>query len=201
VDNIVICAYDIIPDNLRFRIESDNELGIRDLHSRTSGTRMIVTLRNIRTEIKDLAFYFKRKTFPAVTENGRVTLTIGKEGAHLTLIFQIIHHENETAPRFGHGEAHFDISNLVIDFDKKSLHHDKLVPLLTGMFKKRIQRQIENSVETSLQKLMNTWGERLTQVLMTLNRPLLRPGMDTVRKTIQATPVAQVFERRQEKLE
>jgi hypothetical protein len=201
LDNIVICAYDILPDNLRFRVEADSEIGLRELTSKGSGTRLIVTLRNIRTEVKDIQFYFKRKTFPSVSEQGRVTLRIGKEGAHLTIIFQIVQLQNETVPRFSHGEAHFDITNMDIEFDKSTLKHDKLVPLMTSLFKKRVQRQIETNVESNLEKLMNTWGERITQAFVSVNRPLLRPGLDHARQVIQSSPVGQIYEKRQEKLE
>jgi hypothetical protein len=201
LDNIVICAYDILPDNLRFRVEADSEIGLRELTSKGSGTRLIVTLRNIRTEVKDIQFYFKRKTFPSVSEQGRVTLRIGKEGAHLTIIFQIVQLQNETVPRFSHGEAHFDITNMDIEFDKSTLKHDKLVPLMTSLFKKRVQRQIETNVESNLEKLMNTWGERITQAFVSVNRPLLRPGLDHARQAIHSSPVGQIYEKRQEKLE
>jgi len=201
IDNIVICAYDIVPDNLRFRVEVDTEVGIRDIQTKGSGVRLIVTLRNIRTEVKDIEFYFKKKTFPSVTEQGRVTLRIDKEGAHLTLIFQIVYQDNQSAPRFSNGEAHFDITSMAIEFDKSTLKHDKLVPLMTSMLKRRIQRQIEINVETKLNKLMNTWMDRLTEVFLTINRPLLPPGLDVARKAIRSTPMAQAFERRQQKLE
>jgi hypothetical protein len=35
VDNIVLCGYDILPENIRFHLESDSELSIRDIETKT----------------------------------------------------------------------------------------------------------------------------------------------------------------------
>jgi hypothetical protein len=61
VDNIVLCGYDVLPDNVRFQIESDSEVSIRDIETKKSHTRLIITLSKIRTELKNLDFYYEKK--------------------------------------------------------------------------------------------------------------------------------------------
>jgi len=61
VDNIVLCGYDIFPDNIKFHIERETELSIRDIESRGSFTRLVVHLDKLRTEVRNIEFYFKKK--------------------------------------------------------------------------------------------------------------------------------------------
>jgi len=200
VDNIVLCGYDVIPENVRFQIESDTEISIRDIETKSSYTTLIITLQHIRTELKNLEFYYKRKTFPELTDSGRVTVCLGGNGATLTIIFRVEQNPTDKHPNLTHGEAHFHIHKLDIEFDKGSLSHSILIPMITNMFKKKIQSQIETEVEAKLGQFVQSIGDQLTEALVTINRPLLT-GFDTVRGLIKETEVRQVYERRREKLE
>jgi len=135
VDNIVLCGYDVLPDNVRFQIESDSEVSIRDIETKTSNTRLVITLSKIRTELKNLDFFYEKKTVPTLTEGGRVTLRLGGDGATLSFIFEVQQNKEDKVPRLVEGEVHFNIHQLDIEFDKESLKYDVLVPIVTTMFK------------------------------------------------------------------
>jgi len=200
VDNIVVCGYDVLPDNIRFQIEGDSEVSIRDIETKSSNTRLIITLKNIRTELKNLTFFYLKKTFPSITESGCATLRLSGDGATLTLIFQVLQNPEDKVPRLGEGEVYFDIHQLEILYEKGSLKHDILVPLVTNMFKQQIQLEIEREVERSILKFMKPIGEKLMNTLGEINRPVLK-GVSKVRGVIKGTEVGQVYERRREKLE
>jgi len=199
VDNIILCGYDVIPDNVRFQIESDSEVSLRDIETK-SNTKMIITLKEIRTELKNLEFYYKKKTFPEMVEQGRVTIRLTGDGATLKVIFRVNQGPEDKVPQLGDGEAHFHIHNLDIEFDKDSLKHNILFPMLTNMMKNQIQRQIENEVELNLKKLVKTIGDQLTATMVQVNRPFM-VGFDKVRGLMKESDIVHVNEQRKAKLE
>jgi len=200
VDNIVVCGYDVLPDNVRFQIESDSEVSIRDIETKKSNTRLIITLNQIRTELKNLDFFYEKKTTPTLTEGGRVTLRLGGDGATLSFIFEIEQNPEDKVPRLAEGEVHFNIHQLDIEYDKESLKHDVLVPMVTAVFKQQIQTEIEREIEKSFKKLMKPIGEQLMGALSKVNRPILS-GVNKVRDVVKGSQVGQVYEKRREKLE
>jgi len=106
----------------------------------------------------------------------------------------------DKVPQLGDGEAHFHIHNLDIEFDKDSLKHNILFPMLTNMMKNQIQRQIENEVELNLKKLVKTIGDQLTATMVQVNRPFM-VGFDKVRGLMKESDIVHVNEQRKAKLE
>jgi hypothetical protein len=200
VDDIVLCAYDIVPENVRFEIESSADFSVRDIETKQADTKLVVRLKNIRTELKDLEFYFKRLTFPEMSEHGRVSVKLGGEGAAAVMTFRVYQDINDAFPRFVDGRADFSISKLDIVFDKTTLKHNVLVPMVMSMMKSQIKKQIEVEVEKNLSKLLNSVGDKLTDALAQINRPLLG-SIGTIRTAMKGTGMSQVYERRREKLE
>jgi len=201
VDNIVLCGYDIIPEKIRFQLESTSEFDVRQISPKFSETRLLIVLREIKSEVKDMEFYFKHKKFPEISDHGRVTVRMaGEEGATLRLTFRVEHNSENAYPNFSNGAATFHISKLEIIFDKHSLKHKVLIPLMTKLVKARVQQQLELAVEENINKFIHSIGARLTETLVKINRPLLE-GLGTVRKVIKTSPVAQAYEKRREVLE
>jgi len=161
---------------------------------------MIITLKEIRTELKNMDFFYHKKTFPEMTEQGRVTLRLTGDGATLKMIFQVKQGPEDKVPKLGEGEVHFQIHTMDIEFDKESLKHDILVPMLTGMMKNQIQIKIEHEVESSLKNLVKTIGDKLTASMVQINRPFMT-GIDKVRGMIKETEVMQVNDKRKAILE
>jgi hypothetical protein len=61
-DNITLCGYDVIPENIHFHLESDTDLSLKDIDS-SSKTHLVIRLDKFRTELKDMKFYYKKKNF------------------------------------------------------------------------------------------------------------------------------------------
>jgi len=199
LDNIVLCGYDAVPEKVRVQIETDSELNVRDIEVKKSYTRLVLTLKEIKTELKDMDFYYKRKSFPEMTENGKFTLRLGGDGASLVIDFNI-EQSSGKAPVLTDGKATFNIHQMDIIYDKSSLTHALITPMITSMLKKSIQKNIEITVENTLQKLIDNIGNRLTEALAEVNRPLTS-RLDFVKQTIMGTEIGQTFEKRREKLE
>jgi len=201
VDNIVLCGYDILPDHIRVQLESDNDISIRDIETKYSYTKLIVTLGQIRTELKDLDFYYKKKTFPEMVDSGRMSIRLsGPRGATLKLTFRVEQSPTDKLPRFQEGSSSFVIEKFDLTFDKSTIHHDVLLPMISQLFKAQIKNLIENEVESSLNNLIGSLGDQLSQALSTVNRPLVS-GLEQLRKVGKSNEFSQTYEKRQQKLE
>jgi len=201
VDNIVLCGYDVLPDHFRVQLESDSDISIRDIETKHSYTKLIITLGQIRTELKDLEFYYKKKTFPEISDSGRVTLRVGgTHGATLKLTFRVEQTKSDKLPKFKEGSASFDIEKFDMTFNKSTISHDVLLPIFSQLFKAQIQHQIETEVENSFEMLFEKLGDQLTEALSSVNRPLVS-GLEQIRKIGKNNPFGQTYEQRQQKLE
>jgi len=200
LDNVTLCGFDIIPENIHFSLESDSSISLKDLESAGSHTRLLIRLDKFRTELKDMKFYYKKKTFPELMDSGVVTFRIGGEqGARLNLVFTIDQKLGEV-PVLADGYADFHIRQMEIDFDKSTLTHDVLVPMLTSMFKLQIKTHLEKLVENALGGVVHKLSDQLTQTLSAINRPI-HGGIEKAMEAMKASELAQVYNNRREKLE
>jgi hypothetical protein len=199
LDNIVLCGYDIIPENIHLHLESDTDLSLKDIESKGSYTHLVIRLDKFRTELKDMKFFYKKKSFPELMDSGLVTFRIAGDGATLQMVFTVEQNAGEN-PRLREGYADFQIHNMEIEFDKSTLTHKVLMPMMTGWAKHNIQRQIEALVVNSLTGVVQKLSENLTQTLSQVNRPFLG-GLESAREAMKASELAQVYIRRREKLE
>jgi len=61
LDKIVLCSYDIIPENIRFHLETSSEFSLQDIEVKGTHTFLVIQLNQMLTELKDVEFYFKKK--------------------------------------------------------------------------------------------------------------------------------------------
>jgi len=199
LDNISLCGYDIIPENIHFHLESDSLFSFKDIETKGSYSHLVITLDKFRTELKNMTFFYKKKTFPVLMDSGVVTFRIGGDGARLKLVFTVIQRSGEF-PRLVEGYADFHIRQMDIDFDKSTLTHDVLLPMMTNMWKLQIQTQIERAVEKNLTSVVQKLSDQLTQTLSEVNRPFLWSGLETAKQAMKQSEIGQVYAHRREKL-
>jgi hypothetical protein len=199
LDNLVLCSYDIIPENIRFHLETDSEFSVQDIQGSTH-TFLVIELNKLRTELKDVQFYYKKKTFPELEDKGRVTFRIKGQGAKLSLTYNVEQGPEDKVPKIMKGKADFDISDLDIEFDTSTIQHTVLVPMLTKIFKLQIKLQIEKEVEKNLDGFMSKLGDMMMNSITQTNKPFLG-GLEAAKKAIKTSELGQVFQKRREKLE
>jgi hypothetical protein len=201
LDNIVICSYDIIPENVRFHLETDSEVSLRELEHRSTSTHLVIHLDRLLTELKDVEFYYKKKGFPPIEEGpARVTFREKGKGARLTLVYDVVQGPEDAVPRIIEGYATFHISDMEISFDTSTLKHPVMVPMLTKMLKTFIKRQVEKQVEKNLKGFISKLGVLMTKAMEKANKPFMS-GIEAAKRAIKSSQVAQVYEKRREKLE
>jgi len=202
VDNIVLCTYDLVPENIKFHLESHSNLSTRDIEVTRNATLLYIELDRILMELKDMTFYFHKKTTPQFTEHGSVTFRFKGLGAHLLIGFKLSQNSESNSPVLSEGFSRFSIREMDLKFDKSKLKHDLLVPTITKLFKKRIQRQIEDAVEKSLTNFINQLGDKIGAAIqggMSVGIPEI-PGLETAKVILKSSDMAQANEKRKEKL-
>jgi hypothetical protein len=200
LDKIVLCSYDIIPENIRFHLETDSEISLRDIELKETQTYLVIELNRLLTELKNVEFFYKKKTFPELEDSGLVTFRERGEGSRLAITYNVVQGPEDKLPRIVEGKASFDISNLEIEFDIATLRHPVLVPMLTKIFKLQIKQQIEYQVEKNLKVWMMKLGDMITNSIAQTNRPFVS-GFEAARKAVKSSPLGQLYEKRREKLE
>jgi len=200
LDKIVLCSYDIIPENIRFHLESDSEISFADIELKDTTTHLVIDLNRLLTELKDVEFFYKKKTFPELEDSGRVTFRVKGAGARLKLVYNVVQKPEDKIPRIMEGHAYFDISDLDIVFDTTTLKHPVLVPMLTKMFKIQIKQQIEYQVEKNLTGWMSKLGDMIANSISQTNRPFVS-GFEAARKVVKSSELAKIYQQRREKLE
>jgi hypothetical protein len=200
LDKVVLCSYDIIPQNIKFHLQADSEISLPDIETKGTRTHLVIKLEKLLTELKDMEFYYRKKTFPELEDHGRVTFRIKGNGAKLTFTYKLLQGPQDAVPKISQGYASFDIAEMEIDFDKSTLKHPLMVPMLTQLFKTQIRMEIERQVEQNLTRFMDQLGERLTTSLKEMNRPF-HYGLEAAKKAVKSSQLAQVYEKRREKLE
>jgi len=209
LDNIILCSHEIIPENIIIRLETEAELSVRDIESKGSRTFFIIELNKILTEFKDIKFWYRKKTLPALEDSGLVTFRIKGEGARLSLCYNIAQGKLEKIPQapeltasysLSEGYATFDIYDMDIEFDTSTIRHTYLLPMLTKIFKVQMKRQIEDAVENNLSGFLAQLGEVMMKTISEVNRPFLT-GMDLAKKAVQSSQFARLYEKRTETIE
>jgi mRNA-degrading endonuclease YafQ of YafQ-DinJ toxin-antitoxin module len=197
-ENIVFSGYDIVPENVRAHMESDSHFSFKELDTQKSESKLVLELRNIRTEVKNIHFYFKRKKFPVMSDSGNVTLRVRGEGANLTIILYIVHNPGEQVATFHHASIDLDIRKLDIEFDKSTIKHDQLLPIMTTLFKQKIKHKIEHAVEKNLEPVLNSLGKKLTE---SLKESEFQTKLELVTDTLKEADTHKVLQLRHEKLD
>jgi len=200
LDNLVLCSYDIIPENIKFQLQTDTQVSMRDIEVQGTHTHMVIELDRLLTEIKDIEFFYRKKSFPGFEDHGKATFRITGKGAKLVFTYNLLQRAEDKTPRISEGKASFDISEMSIDFDKSTLRHPTMVPMLTQLWKTQIRHQIEREVESNLTGFIHKLGDILTTSMEQINKPFLT-GLDLARNAVKSSQLAQVYEKRREKLE
>lgn len=112
----------------------------------------ILTLGQIQADMRDVAFYFKKKSgFPKLSDSGLADVLLGGEG--LTVTAHVVSADKDRSSVFKVKNVHVKVGTL--KFSIRDSKHDMLYktlrPLATGLVKKQLQKAIADAVTTGLE--------------------------------------------------
>ena len=110
-----------------------------------------MTLGQIQSDMKDVAFYFRKKTgLPKLSDSGLADVLLGGSGLTVTAH---IRSTNDPSRVFHVKGVHVKVDTLKFSIrdSKHDLLYKTLRPLATGLVKKQLQKAIEGAVRTGLE--------------------------------------------------
>ncbi|KAK7458027.1 hypothetical protein VKT23_009935 [Stygiomarasmius scandens] len=125
----------------------------------------ILTLGQIQADMRDVAFYFRRKSgIPKLKDSGIADVVVGGEGMTAT-----VHLTNTSDPStlFAIKSVNVKVDNLKFSIrdSKHDLLYKTLKPLATGLVKRQIQKAVGDGLRSSLEWV----GEELVTVRERMN--------------------------------
>jgi len=157
-DDVVFSAPDLVPDQVHIRMASEGDFDVKNLQTDNFKTFIRVSAEGIKTTLKDIQFWFRRKSFPRTEDTGYATLDITGDGIKLDLIISV-----------SQGENPFQVRRVNVSIDGMKLHvadtrHDWLYNTITTLFGGVIKTRIEHEIQSGLQygaDIINTQLNRI----------------------------------------
>ncbi|KIK67849.1 hypothetical protein GYMLUDRAFT_36633 [Collybiopsis luxurians FD-317 M1] len=172
LENLTLSAQNLFPNLVEaevrnfVRFGSGTATGKKDAKKSTTHNHTLhLHMSHIQTDMRDVAFYFRRKSgLPKLKDSGLADVLIGGDGLSAT-----IHLVSSSDPT-----TLFDIETINVKVDtlkfairdsKHDLLYKTLRPLATGLIKKQIQKAVADGLRTGLEWL----GEELIAVRDRMN--------------------------------
>jgi hypothetical protein len=155
LDNIIFSTDDILPDHVRIEVKQKTHLD-RVTSSSQNYTRILFTLDNVRTHMRNVRFWYRRNTMPKMTDEGFADVFLTRNGARIRLAL---------IANFSAAEP-FTVQGVRVTLDrfKIKVHeskHDWLYNAVTTLFRGRLKREIELRSEESIRTAFGRMNQQL----------------------------------------
>lgn len=147
VENVILATSDILPDNVKIDVRSKTLLN-RPGMTGAANTLVRLSLDNVLVNLKDVRFWYRKKTFPKMTDEGFVDVFITGSGIRVCLDLMA------DFAQASQGSI-FTVQNVKVNTDrvKIKIHeskHDFLYSVVLALFKGRVRREIQLKAEDSI---------------------------------------------------
>lgn len=167
LDGIILAANDIAPDRVRIKYDNDMEFDFRSLSlADTRRSDLTIHLEGMRTRLDNVRFWYQRKSFPKISDEGVANISL--EGDGLDLKFRV-----RVAPSM----PYFHVSKVDCDIDRMKIRileakHSALDKIVTSVFSGAIRKRVEVAIEERLavtlqrvEEVMNRLAAQTGQVV------------------------------------
>jgi hypothetical protein len=150
IDNLAFSVGDLLPDQMHMHVDADSDIDVQHLSTQRLVTRMVLSARGIRTVMKDIHFWFNRKSFPRTEDEGFATVEMaGDRGA--SVLIQLTFSPERNFPFDVHA-VRFNIDDLNIKISET--RHDWLYNMFTSLYKNTIKERVEQEVQLRLRSII-----------------------------------------------
>lgn len=183
VEDVVLSSGNFLPNLMEIKLKNSIVLGLRRELSSSSGHSMTLNFHQIQCNIRDVPFYFKKKSgFPKVSDCGVANVLIGGNGVSLKIKLDLDQYSSKRTiiPRM----VRCNVENLVVNIEhsQRDTFYRMFNSALTGLLK----RQIEKNVTGYIQELLEKVDEFVTKLKNAVvdNSQYLEAGKST---SVQST--------------
>ncbi|ORX99371.1 hypothetical protein K493DRAFT_299405 [Basidiobolus meristosporus CBS 931.73] len=162
LDNIVLKCSNIAPDYIHLR--TDTLVDTNPETKQNFHNNVYIKFANIQVEAKNMAFYYKKKTFPKMTDVGYIDLTMPDDGITMDMTLN-----TTPAPDPVTGRNHvYEVKQVGTSAKdlKLKIHnskHDVLYKLLSPIINSKVRKIIEEQVPIKVHETMMKIEEQLVK--------------------------------------
>ncbi|KAI0765239.1 hypothetical protein C8Q74DRAFT_1039176 [Fomes fomentarius] len=152
IENLALSGRNLFPNVVSMEAHNFVKFSPYDAIKDENHHEFILTLGQIQADMRDVAFYFKKKSgFPRLSDSGLADVLLGGEG--LTVTAHVVSADKDRSSVFKVKNVHVKVGTL--KFSIRDSNHDILYktlrPLATGLVKKQLQKAIADAVTTGLE--------------------------------------------------
>jgi len=190
LENVTFNGSDIMPDRVQIKTGTDINVNLKELALEESVVSDVqLVMKDIESHMKNVEFWFKRKTFPKMEDEGRADVDI-QSGTWIIVHWEIIaapKDQKEQPLRIRAKKIQVHLGGIKIKV--KEAKHDTLLNIFTGLFSGAIRKRVENRLATNLFELINGLDDKINKLIQ--NPAAL--AQDIKESVTSALPTAQHF--------
>jgi len=160
VDNINFSIDQLLPEHMHVHIAGDGDIDVQSLSTDQFTTRILLTARGIRSNMHNLKFWFKRKSFPKTEDEGWAEVIVGgKVGARV--LIQLTFNAQRAIPFDVHA-VRFSIDELNVSISDTK--HDWIYSMFISMYKSSLLEKLEIELQLRLRSIMYKINHQLNKL-------------------------------------
>lgn len=163
LDNVVIDASDIQPNQLDVTSIADVSLGKQDTGV---DLRFRISAKGINPKIRNAYFRYERHTFPRLSDFGTLDAELTKDGLSFNIDIEFgadTNNSNKNVNRtFRANDVTVSLKGLKLDF--QNAQHEVLYTLFKPLIVSRVTKQIENTIKEQLYSYVDELDRAATEV-------------------------------------
>jgi len=155
LDNIVIDASDIQPDQLDVTSVADVSLGKKDTGA---DLRFKISAKGINPSIKNAYFRYERHSFPKLSDFGTLDAALTKDGLSFNVDIEFT--ANERDRTFKDNDITVSMKGLKLDF--QNAKHETLYKIFKPLIVSRVTKQMEQTIKEQIHSFVQQFDEAAT---------------------------------------
>lgn len=152
IENLTLSGKNLLPNIIEMSARNYFRFSPYSVIDDHSDHEVELTFGQIQADIRDVAFYFRKKTgLPKLRDSGLADFILGGEGVNVNV--KLVSSSRDHTSVFKVKSVHAKVASLKFSIrdSKHDLLYKTLKPLATGLVKKQIQKAIEDGVRTGLE--------------------------------------------------
>ncbi|KAL6299451.1 hypothetical protein BKA93DRAFT_588333 [Sparassis latifolia] len=151
VENLALKGRNLFPNIVSMEAHNFLKFSPYDAIQDESHHEFTLTFGQIQADMRDVAFYFKKKTGIKLSDSGLADVLLGGEG--LTVTAHVTSAGKDKSSVFKVKSVHVKVATLKFSIrdSKHDILYKTLRPLATGLVKKQLQKAIADAVTTGLE--------------------------------------------------
>jgi len=164
LENLIFSGYDVLPENVKVKMESDMDVNLTDLSTRKYPVSILTfKFKNIKVHLRDIKFDFYRKVVPRIHDKGIADIDISGSSTRIIVKWQVTF--TEIGPVFSLLKARCHIKGLNINV--KEAQHAWLYNFVTKLFSGTVKENMEKAIEDRIKFILLDTAKNLNELIRT----------------------------------